>query len=492
MPITNLLITDDPGSINIPASNLVILNPLEYLESASARQYPAARVFNLCHSYAYQSIGYYVSLLAEARSHRAIPTVTTLRDFNSALVVRSLGEEIEEVIQQALRKESGDRYQLRIYFGQGSANGLQRLAAKLYRLFPAPILQVNLVRKERWMLADVQALALQELDDAARAAFLVEAERFFTSRKSLPTASKQRFLYDLAILVNNEEAVPPSDAKALARFIEAARDVGFYTEYITTADMDRICEFDALFIRETTAVDHPTYQMSRLAHAEGLAVIDDPWSILRCANKIYLNEMLVRARIPSPRTWILTAGQLADGRLSELPLPCILKLPDAAFSRGVFRVETQDELRERVQEMLQQSEILLAQEFMPSEYDWRIGVLDNQPLFACKYFMARSHWQIYNWGTKDPKNVCGDTETVHVEFVPKPVIETALKATRLIGDGLYGVDLKWVDNRAVVIEVNDYPSLESGVEDKALGMELYSRIARSLRRRIEIARGTLG
>ena len=31
---------------------------------------------------------------------------------------------------------------------------------------------------------------------------------------------------------------------------------------------------------------------------------------------------------------------------------------------------------------------------MPTDYDWRIGVLDGEPLFACKYKMARGHWQI--------------------------------------------------------------------------------------------------
>lgn len=82
----------------------------------------------------------------------------------------------------------------------------------------------------------------------------------------------------------------------------------------------------------------------------------------------------------------------------------------------------------------------------------------------------------------------GDAETIHVEFVPKVAIETALKATRLIGDGLYGVDIKMRGDRAFVIEINDNPNIDSGIEDKALGMELYSRIARSLRRRIEQAR----
>ena len=31
---------------------------------------------------------------------------------------------------------------------------------------------------------------------------------------------------------------------------------------------------------------------------------------------------------------------------------------------------------------------------MPTDFDWRIGVLEGKALYACRYFMARKHWQI--------------------------------------------------------------------------------------------------
>jgi len=78
-----------------------------------------------------------------------------------------------------------------------------------------------------------------------------------------------------------------------------------------------ITEFDALFIRETTAVDRHTYRISRLAHAEGLVVMDDPWSILRSANKIYLAESMARAKLPVPATSILTRDDLSEKSASR-------------------------------------------------------------------------------------------------------------------------------------------------------------------------------
>ncbi len=55
-----------------------------------------------------------------------------------------------------------------------------------------------------------------------------------------------------------------------------------------------------------------------------------------------------------------------------------------------------------------------------------------------------------------------------------------------MGDGLYGVDLKEVGGNVYVIEVNDNPSIESGVEDKLLGVKLYQAVINSLYNRLEL------
>ena len=136
-----------------------------------------------------------------------------------------------------------------------------------------------------------------------------------------------------------------------------------------------------------------------------------------------------------------------------------------------------EELRAALDEMFRHSSVLLAQEFIPTEFDWRIGLLDGEPLFACKYYMAKGHWQIYNHAHDDTgRNLCGAWETVPIYKAPQKVLDTAVKAAALIGKGLYGVDLKLINGRAVVIEINDNPSIDHEVEDAVLGDELYYRI----------------
>jgi glutathione synthase/RimK-type ligase-like ATP-grasp enzyme len=224
-------------------------------------------------------------------------------------------------------------------------------------------------------------------------------------------------------------------------------------------------------------------EAARRAAAEGLAVIDDPDSILKCTNKVYLAQLLERYKIGAPKTLLIHRDN-ADQVISILGLPCILKQPDGTFSQGVVKVDTVRGLDQQIERMLERSEMIVGQEFLPTEFDWRIGVLDGQPLWVCKYHMAKDHWQIVKRSDRGNAHF-GEVEAMPVEEAPRDVVETAVRAANLIGDGLYGVDLKQVRNRNYVIEVNDNPNIDAGFEDAVLKEQLYLRIMESFVRRIE-------
>ncbi len=309
---------------------------------------------------------------------------------------------------------------------------------------------------------------------------------YFAGRRS-PVRKKRAAKYDLAILANSREPDLPSNAAAIENFVAAAEEIGLAAEIISRDDFARLSEFDALFIRETTNVNHHTYRFARRGTRDGLVVIDDPESILKCTNKAYLAELLARKKVPIPHTLIVHRDNI-DAIGPTLGFPCILKLPDAAFSLGVVKVDDERSLRKKVEEFLGQSELLVAQEFLPTSFDWRVGICNHEPLFVCKYHMASRHWQIIK---RDPAghSECGAVENVPLERVPACIVETALKATRLIGDGLYGVDLKQAEDSACVIEINDNPNIDAGNEDQVLKDELYRRIAERVRQRIEQKKG---
>ena len=59
-----------------------------------------------------------------------------------------------------------------------------------------------------------------------------------------------------------------------------------------------------------------------------------------------------------------------------------------------------------------------------------------------------------------------------------------MKAARLIGRGLYGVDVKATERGVFVIEVNDNPNLMHETEDAAEGDEVWRRLAAWFLRRL--------
>lgn len=484
--IRNIIVTDDPNSLKIDVENVEVVSSKDYITNKGLYSERALRVFNLCNSYRYQSKGYYVSLLASAREHRAIPNVTNIRDLQNISLIRSLTEDLDELIQSSFKNVDDDHITLKIYFSKTLDDRYKLLAHSLYNIFQYPLFQVEFEHDEKWEIRKVRSLSINRVDKQEIPVIQEMAVSYFKAKRYQRTKMKA-YKYYLAILTDPEDPHPPSNKKALEKLRKVAEKMGVYTELITKDDFNKITEFDALFIRDTTNVNDYTYKFSRKAYADGLAVIDDPWSILRCSNKVFLHESLMLNHIPTPATKVFMKGMVTKEDLASTPLPVILKQPDSSFSKGVVKVKSFNELENSLNDMFRESDLVIGQEFMASQFDWRIGVLDHKPLFACKYYMAKGHWQIYNWKSAS-KNMEGNAETLPLDLVPEKVISTALKASKLMGDGLYGVDLKEVNGEVYVIEVNDNPNIDRGIEDKVLGDELYQKLINSFIKRIEVAR----
>jgi glutathione synthase/RimK-type ligase-like ATP-grasp enzyme len=82
----------------------------------------------------------------------------------------------------------------------------------------------------------------------------------------------------------------------------------------------------------------------------------------------------------------------------------------------------------------------------------------------------------------------GETIALDLAHAPDYIVETAVKAANLVGDGLYGVDLKEVDGKAYVIEINDNPNIDAGNEDAIVGDALYEALMGVFAQRIEALR----
>jgi glutathione synthase/RimK-type ligase-like ATP-grasp enzyme len=472
--------TDFPA--RIPGARVV--RARDYLAHDAAVLDRGTRVVNLCRYDKYQGPGYYVSLLAEARGHAAFPEMSLLGDLRSPVPAALAETDFEDALQVLLAARAGRTFWLDTIFGIDPRHAYDALAAEIHPRAPAPALRVGLVKRdERWRVSRVRALSLGDLCRRQRDV-LVAALTLYLARSrasAAPPAASQ----SVAILHNEEAEHPPSNRRALAKFVDAGHALGLRVEFLRRDEMHRLPEFGGLFIRDTTNVDHYTFEFARRASAEGLVVIDDPESILKCTNKVFLQELLARHAVPTPRSLVVHKGNAAEVA-PTLGLPCVLKQPDSAFSLGVFKVATQADLDHALSALLAHSDLVLAQEWLPTAFDWRVGVLDRRPTYVCKYHMAPGHWQVVKHERE--RRIEGSTHTLRVGEAPPAVVETAVRAANLIGDGLYGVDLKEVNGRCYVMEINDNPNIDAGNEDAVEGDALYREVLRVFQRRMRARR----
>ena len=479
-----IIVTDDPPSWEFLSQLATVVHATEYLSSENYNQTQTLRVINLCQSYHHQTIGYYVSLLAHARDHKAIPSVHSIQDVLNTTLSKLISQEVDEEIEHSLHDIKTDEFIFSLYFGQNMAKRHAILAKKLHGLFPLPMIRFTLEKKKQWRIKNIQPLSLTDVPPH-HINFMKEAAESYLSKKRFHQWRKKQRYHDLAILVDPGETNAPSNKKALDFFVHTGEEMGLNVDFIERNDSKSIAEYDALFIRATTSVNHYTYRMARRAAQENLVVIDDPQSIVKCSNKVYLAELMRTHQILTPETTFLSKY---DKTFPPIEFPCVLKRPDSAFSHGVVKIEDYKSLLKSLQVFFKTSDIVLVQPFIPTEFDWRVGVLDNKPIFACRYYMAKNHWQIYNWDARQETRE-GITETVPMHEVPDAVVKTALKSTRLIGDGLYGVDIKSHGDKHYVIEVNDNPNIDFGNEDKILGESLYQQIMNVFLQRIRRKHG---
>jgi len=469
-----LIVVENPKRWPLEIESVEVVAAKTYLVDRRFSEMRRVAVYNLCRRLGYQSLGYYVSLLATARGHRPLPDVATAQALGQAPLLKAASEDLEAEMQRSLGRLRSDAFTLSIYFGRNVAARYDRLARALFNHFPAPFLIARFAKNgEEWRLAGLRLGAASDIPDSHRDFVIARAGEYFAKRSPLkaPAAGPR---YDLAVLWSPDEPNPPSDERAIRRFVKAAARHGIGAEVIGPEEYGRLAEYDALFIRETTYVNHHTYRFATRALAEGLVVIDHPESIIRATNKVYQAELFARHGIPHPRTHVFHDGSASE-LVERVGLPCVLKKPDGAFSIGVVRVATPEEAAERLTALLAESELVLAQEFTPSDYDWRIGVLDKRPLFAARYHMVRGHWQIASHGNRTSR--FGRVEAVALADVPESVVSVAVRAASLFGEGLFGVDVKAVDGRVLVMEVNDNPNLDAGLEDGVEKSRLWDAIA---------------
>src|SRR6201982_956642 len=380
-----VILVDQPKDLPNAETPHKVITTSEYLARRRLFDTGRPKLVNLARSYAYQSKGYYASLLAEARGHRVMPTVETMLELREAKLYEHALPKLEAAPTRRARgadfqPEGG--FKLLVCFGIARAPRFESFGRLLFDWFRCPALEVN-VESGAWL--SIERIRPRNCTRLANgeASFLRESLHQHTKREWRDPKARTVPKYDLAVLYDPNEKMAPSSPASIKHMARIAERLSVDVEPGTRRQLSEIAEYDGLFIRETTSIDNHTYRFARRAWQEGMPVIDDPISMIRCTNKVFLMELLGTNNVPMPPTVMLAGDADLAKAVDELGLPLVVKIPDGSFFYGVHKVNTPEEFRRLADELFEETDLLLAQKFLPTEFDWRGGVLGRQAVFVC-------------------------------------------------------------------------------------------------------------
>ena len=280
----------------------------------------------------------------------------------------------------------------------------------------------------------------------------------------------------LGIFVDRQTLSYSKKLVMLMRFRDVAESLGHRSYFIFPVELKKIAKIDALLIRSRTDPLNVSYVAARMAVMHGIPVIDNPEAIRICSDKVNMYLHLMRANVPIPRTELLVRKEIvpADARayFDQLGAQVVLKEPSTSYSNRVKKVHRVEDFLQTARAYLKMADELVVQEYIESEEDWRIGVLNGRFLFASRYVLPRESDQVQAVDSEEIPYY--GIEMVSEDEVPGGAIDLAVQASQAIGSGLFSVDIKERQGKMYVIEVNDNPSLESGEED--LYPDIFERI----------------
>src|ERR1700754_302694 len=210
-----------------------VVTAMDYLRQPVGSDDERTQVINLCRSYKYLGTGYYVSLLAEARGHKVIPSVRTINDLRRrslyGLDIEDLNQKLQKFLPDAGRDTTD--FGVLVYFGETASESLEDIARQVFEAFPCPILRIEFERERVWEISAIKPTGLHTLSDPQEDAFAQALDKFSKKLWRKPRA-RRKFRFDLAMLADANDPMPPSNKRALKRFVEAGAELGIEVDTI--------------------------------------------------------------------------------------------------------------------------------------------------------------------------------------------------------------------------------------------------------------------
>lgn len=191
------------------------------------------------------------------------------------------------------------------------------------------------------------------------------------------------------------------------------------------------------------------YHLTAALEQTGVTVINGFEQTIRAGNKLMTSLLLSRAGIPTPRTMLAFTPDAAKKALGELGYPAVLKPTVGSWGRLIALLKDEESAEA----------VLEDREFMfPAYQVYYLQEKVERPPRDIRSFVIgdRVVAAIYrtsgprDWRTNTARG--GKAENCPID---KELEEISLRAARVVGDGIYGIDCMETPNGLVVHEVNN-------------------------------------
>lgn len=151
---------------------LSVISPFKFINSEEKTD--KKLLVNISDKYDYSTIGYYVSLLGEARGLKVLPSSDDILALNNKNLffhrMKKNGFRIDTI------DDENKIEKINIIFGRTLSKGFKTVARKIYYAVSVPLLQVK-INKEKNIIDSIKFIEVKDLTDDERLIFNQEIEK---------------------------------------------------------------------------------------------------------------------------------------------------------------------------------------------------------------------------------------------------------------------------------------------------------------------------
>jgi len=215
-------------------------------------------------------------------------------------------------------------------------------------------------------------------------------------------------------------------------------------------------ECEAVLPRIGYSITRRGVAIVRQFEQSGVIVLNTSQGILSSRDKLVACQMMAEARVPVPITAHVGAWEDTDRAVRRVGgAPCVVKSTEGTHGSGVFLVNSAQQARQLVFQMLERGMRPLVQEYVKESHgsDIRALVVGGEVVASMR---RKAH------GSEFRSNFHLGGSVSSVELTEEQS-EIAIRSTETLGLELAGVDMLESERGPLVLEVNSSPGLE-GIE----------------------------